>query len=166
MSKGRKPLPENLKKLKGTDRPCRKRDEVVVYTNIEKPIAITACRGMKSLKTQRARNIFTQKCNQLIANKILTEVDLDQLSIYADALDKLYTCVDKMSTEGMIDEAVDANGNNVRKPSPYFRIYKELVLIIGRIGSEYGFTPVSRIKLNVGEKKDDPIKLLIQELEK
>lgn len=163
---GRKPLPEELKKLRGTDRKDRKRS-TSVGVPVEEWSAISSTRGIRILQSQRAKDIFKAKCNQLISLGILSECDLDQLSFYSYNLDKLYSLMADLRNESdmitLYKVIYRANGEAEKIPSktvinPKWKLYFSLIDTINKVGSEFGFTPVARQKLKLPDKpKLDPI---------
>lgn len=159
MGKGRKATPNALKELRGTDQPVRMRDEISVVP-ITDPI-VSIPRGSQ-LQTKRARDIFKKKANQLIALRVLTEMDLELLGVYASALDMFYSCVEKIGSEDLVVEVIGKNGTTLVK-NPYLSIMSDMVDTINRIGGEFGFSPVSRQKLKAEVKEEDnPFKDLMQ----
>lgn len=160
MTKGRKVLPSKIKTLRGTNQPCRIGTELNV-TPIINPI-----KGVSKscpLKNKRAKKIFIEKSNQLIANGILTDFDIEQLSIYAYALDQAYTCMENISDQGLFKEIFDDNGNILRYvQNPHLPLFRDMVDIANKIGSDFGFSPVSRqkIKAETPKDEDDLIKIL------
>ena len=159
MGKGRKATPNALKELRGTDQPVRMRDEISVNP-IADPI-VSIPRGSQ-LQTKRARDIFKKKANQLIALRVLTEMDLELLGVYASSLDIFYTCVEKMGQEDLVMKVVGKNGVSYVK-NHYLSIMSDMVDTINRIGGEFGFSPVSRQKLKAeGKEEDNPFKDLMQ----
>ena len=159
MGKGRKATPNALKELRGTDQPVRMRDEINTVP-ITDPI-VSIPRGSQ-LQTKRARDIFKKKANQLIALRVLTEMDLELLGVYASSLDMFYTCVEKIGSEDLVVEVTGKNGTTLVK-NPYLSIMSDMVDTINRIGGEFGFSPVSRQKLKAEVKEEDnPFKELIQ----
>ena len=159
MGKGRKATPNALKELRGTDQPVRMRDEINTVP-ITDPI-VSIPRGSQ-LQTKRARDIFKRKANQLIALRVLTDMDLELLGVYASSLDMFYTCVEKIGSEDLVVEVTGKNGTTLVK-NPYLSIMSDMVDTINRIGGEFGFSPVSRQKLKAEVKEEDnPFKELIQ----
>lgn len=143
---GRKALPNAVKILRGTDQPCRMKEELSV-----KPITdpILSLPKNNPLKTKRAKKIYIEKANQLIQLRILTSFDLEQLSIYAYALDQTYTCMENLHKQGYFHESYDDNGNILRYiENPYLKLLRDMIEVTNKIGSDYGFTPVSRQKIN------------------
>ncbi len=154
MSKGRKALPDAVKKLRGTGQPCRlsgATDHVDKISDIKK---ISSTAQLKLLPTKRARNIFKQKANQLIGLGILTELDIEHLAVYANSLDILFGCMD-----GMREPAIakyNKSGYLIGYvPHPEIAMYKQMVEHVNRIGSEFGFTPISRQKINQPSAEDE-----------
>ena len=82
--KGRKKIPDEIKKLRGTDQPCRLSGETNSMMVIE---SIDDTSGMKMMQTIGAKKIFKEKANQLIQMKTLTEMDMEQLAIYCNSVD-------------------------------------------------------------------------------
>ena len=170
---GRKPLPEELKILRGTDRKDRKRSSSKGIP-IDEWASISSTRGIKVLQSARAKAIFKAKCNQLISLRILSEADLDQLSFYSYNLDKLYSLmVDLRNESDMITlyrVIYRANGDAEKIPSktvinPKWKLYFSLIDTINKVGSEFGFTPVARQKLKLPEEpKLNPLETLKKQL--
>jgi P27 family predicted phage terminase small subunit len=161
MSKGRKKIPDQIKTLRGTDQPCRMNGN----TNTE-PIsdisAIVNTGQLRILKTASAKKIFKEKANQLIQLKNLTEMDLEQLAIYANNLDELFNCMKELK-KGKFREQYDENGLIVRfVENPYLKLYKDLQPLIAKTASEFGFTPVSRMKFSTHSEEKDPLTELMK----
>lgn len=163
---GRKPLPDEIKILRGTDRPDRMRD-ALKGLQVQDWLSVSSTRGVKVLQTRRAKEIFKAKCNQLIPLRILAETDLDQLAIYANNLDKLYSLMQDLYQEGdtitlyVLKTYLDGTTEQIPTKciiNPKWKLYFHLVDTINKIGSEFGFTPVSRQKIHVPEPpKVDPL---------
>lgn len=147
MSRGRKPIPDELKILRGTDQPCRMSGKMNVVDKITDIKQITSCSKLKMLPTKRAKDIFKQKANQLIALNVLTELDLEQLAVYANSLDLVFDCL-----EGMREPAIpkyDKEGHLTGYVAPpELALYRQMVEIVNKIGSDFGFSPISRQRIN------------------
>lgn len=156
MTKGRKPISNAVRKLHGTERADRMRKELIV------PILGTVdVRKIKALHTKRSREIFTVKANQLITQGILTEMDTEALVIYANSLDMLFECVENLK-EGKFKTVVSDKGISY-VPNPYLKLYKEMVEIVNKVGADFGFNPVSRLRIQAPAKEDDPLADLLKE---
>lgn len=170
---GRKPLPDEVKKLRGTDRKNRSRPAAKADI-VDQWSSIASTRGVRVLQTRRAREIFKTKCNQTIALRILSQADLDQLAIYANNLDKLYSLMQDLHAEGdtvtLYKVIYHENGVTEKVPSklvtnPKWKIYFNLIDTINKIGSEFGFTPVARQKIQVPEEPQlDPLAALRKQI--
>lgn len=167
MSRGRKPLPDAVKKLRGTDEKRRMRGDGLITPKIKDADQIERYGINTLLKTERARQIFETKCNQLMALNMLTAADIDQIAIYSDALDKLWTCVDNLQT-GLFKQVHNEYGDVVKFVSnPYLKLYKDLIVIVNRIGSDFGFSPVSRMKIRTpDEEASSPFEELLNATKK
>jgi len=154
MSRGRKPVSNALKRLRGTDQPVRMRDE----GNFERLTKVTP---PKMLTTKRAKQIFREKASHLINQQVLTPLDVDQLCIYSHALDLLFTCIAELE-QGHYKPVKDDSGKIFKFiPNPYLPLYRQMVEIVTKIGSDFGFTPVSRMKMKYPEpEKTDPNSLM------
>lgn len=150
--KGRKATPNAVKELRGTDRPCRMRDEMKVD-----PIEnfIVSLPKDSPLKASRAKKIFIAKANQLIAMRILTNFDLEQLSMYSFALDQAYTAMELLHKEGVAKKVLDEDGLLKRYvETPYLKILRDMIEISNKIGADFGFSPMSRQKLKAEKPKE------------
>lgn len=163
---GRKPLPDEVKELRGTLEERRARGKTPGIP-LSKITQVTSARGIKVLQTERAKNIFKQKCNQVMGLKLLTEVDLDNLSIYAHNLDKIFDLMREIKEEGDIItlyEVIHRCNGDIEQiptkcvPNPKWNLYFKLVAWCDKIGGNFGFSPVARLKFGPikEEKPEDP----------
>ena len=132
MGKGRPKILDEVKKLRGTDQPCR------MSGNSDSAEKLTS------------KDIFKTKANQLIALGVLTELDLEHLALYAFSLDFVFTCMtnimDNVDTgERMLD------GVSGKEVSMMFKAFD----YVNRLGAEFGFTPMSRQKINQSPKEEE-----------
>lgn len=164
MGKGRKATPDAVKMLRGTDQPCRMSgivDNACKVTDIKR---ILSTSRLKLLPTKRAKEIFKTKANQLIALGVLTELDIEHLAVYANSLDVLFTCMEGMRepAQAKYDKEGQLIGYVTR---PEAKMYKQMVDDVNRIGAEFGFTPVSRQRINQAPTEDkDPFKHLLDNI--
>lgn len=161
---GRKPLPDEVKELRGTleERRARGKTPGIPIQDINKVVSV---RGIRVLQTDRAKQIFKQKCNQLIGLKLLTEIDYDNISIYANNLDKLYSIMKDLKEEGdtitLYKVIHKANGDTLQIPTtclqnPKWKLYFSLIQTIDKIGGNYGFSPVARLRFGSFKPDDTP----------
>ena len=149
MGKGRPKLLDEVKVLRGTDQPCRMSGNVDKADKISDISQITSTANLKILPTKRSKDIFKQKANQLIALGVLTELDIEHLALYAYSLDFVFTCMKEIT-------------NNIEKGARMLDgvSAKEITLMhksmdyVNRIGAEFGFTPMSRQKINTAPPEE------------
>lgn len=157
--KGRKKQPNELKKLRGTDQPCRlsNEDNIPRVNDLDE---IVDTKKLRILKTKRAKDIFKEKANQLIKLKILTDLDFEQLAVYANSMDMLFDCIHEIKRQGKFTEVYNDEGKVIRYiENPNLKLYRDLVGITNKIAADFGFTPSARAKFNVPEKEEeDPLK--------
>ncbi len=162
MTKGRPKLPNEIKKLQGTDQPCRMSEslEVIKFDDISQIKAIK----VKGLESASARKIFNDRASMLIANKILSPQDIDLLIIYSNALDQVIAST-KMMKKGLFKETKDDQGRLKGYISnPYIKHFKDNSDLVIKIGSEFGFSPISRMRFGAEpEKEKDPLQKLLEQ---
>ena len=163
MGRGRKPIPDQLKVLRGTDQKCRLRGEIETE-KINEISKIVDLKNFRVLKSKWAKDIFIQKANQLIKLKLLTDMDIEQLVVYASSMEILFDCLKEMKTGMFIDVYNDGGLLKGKIPNPHIKLYREMIEITNRIGSDFGFSPVSRMKLKAEKEKDkDPFQELFEQ---
>lgn len=105
------------------------------------------------LKNKRSKDIFMQKANQLIALKLLTDMDIEQLVVYASSIDMLFDCIRELKKKKFTEVYDDSKELKGYIANPYIKLYREMIEITSRIGADFGFTPVARLRL-----KTEPVK--------
>ena len=81
MGKGRKPISNALKKLKGTDQPCRMREEITFDKITEIP-------GPPSYLCVEAKKVFKVTAQQLADKGVLDVVNINTVLLYASEMGK------------------------------------------------------------------------------
>lgn len=166
-----RPLEGNeMKRMNGTDRPYKMREEMAglnPLTSVEIP---------KCLKTISAKRIFRDKADQLISIRVLTELDIDMLILWAQSEDITFECIKIMKKDGMF--ITKTKGEKIRKLKdtpigfksydetpkvkkriapevritgyiihPVMKLYNENVKILDRLAAHFGFSPAARTKM-------------------
>ena len=149
MGKGRPKTLDEVKVMRGTDQPCRMSSKTDIAEKITDIRQITSTAKMKLLPTKRSKDIFKQKANQLIALGVMTELDVEQLALYAYSLDFVFTCMGEIrknvtKDDRTLDVISSKEVNLMFKAMDY----------VNRIGADFGFTPMSRQKINHEKKKE------------
>lgn len=89
--------------------------------------------------SKEARRIWRRLAGRLVEGGRLTELDLDQLELYCDALVKLRAASDALGVglvvRGRRDEVIT---------SPVWKVYRELLATCRALGAAFGLTPGAR----------------------
>lgn len=153
---GRNPLPERVKENRGTARKSRRRETlpgVPTLVDVAIPEHLTG----------DAKKIYELKVRQCFATGILEEIDVDILSLYAWEMAELIRLSKELRKEGYIQE-VETKFGVEKKVNPKEKVVARKITIVNSLGSQFGWSPVSRMRLQAiakGEdKKDDFNELL------
>ena len=111
MTRGRKPLPQEIKRLRGTDQPCRERPSSVIGEPVRLEEIGSKCQvsGLKS-STPRARDIYWATCRKVAAQGMLDPTFCSQILFYAIEYDIVLRCeegvlIPRLDTEVVAEEA-------------------------------------------------------------
>ncbi|HQK28328.1 MAG TPA: P27 family phage terminase small subunit [Smithellaceae bacterium] len=154
---GRKKTPDKLKKLRGTDQPCRMTGkpplpEILRIEDID----------LSALKTERAKAIFIENANYLIRLELLNASNILPLAMYANNLDILQECMDELAKSGKFKEKYDENGNVIGFiENPYLDLWKKLQPITVKQAAEFGFTPVSGLRFAKKPDEKDELQQIL-----
>ena len=147
MGKGRKPTPNKLKQLRGTDQPVRMNIDEVEYSRITK-VSVP-----RILKSKRAKKIYRERSQVLINMNLLQEPDQDLLVAYANTLDLYYRAIEEMA-EGDLVVTVHTKSGSSKQVNPYLKLMAQLIEIINKLTGHFGFSPSSRASLKVNEPRE------------
>ena len=154
MSKGRPPKPTALKRMAGTDQPCRinpNEMEVSILANIP-----TAPMPLSEYG-QREYEIV---CTELHSKRMLHLVDLSLVTAYANEMGLYVEMEQKLKTIGRIDEFFNEDGAlTKRQPKPEQRIANDALAKALKIACQFGLTPSARTRINAPEIVDNTFKL-------
>lgn len=135
--RGRKPTPRNLRVIKGTQRPDRiNEDEPKVPVSIPSP--------PEHLSTDEA-DVFIVTARKLARMRVMTDADVDALSIYAVLFIRWREAVARVREQGMMVRS--PNGHPIQ--NPYLSIANKAQSEMLKILSEFGLTPSSRTRVKV-----------------
>ena len=145
---GRPPLPSKVKSLRSTSRKCR---EVVDSTPV-----VTSLVDVKAPThlTGEAKKMYTRLVSQLFAMGYLAEIDVDALSLYAYEYSELIKLQRQLQKEGYIVEEETKNGTTL-KEHPLHKVVMKKLAAVNALGSQFGWSPVSRIRLRTLATPDD-----------
>lgn len=155
MSKGRKNLPVEVKKLRGTTQPCRDKkavgnDSLVRLTDAKPPVWLDA----------DAKKIFKSKAGQLMALQVLTVLDLDMLALYAQSYSLIIEALKKIKDEGKFNTLYNDEGQIIGfVENPYMKVYRDNFDKVQKLAGHFGFSPATRkgilATIDKKENKDD-----------
>ena len=137
---GRKPKPTKLKALKGTLQKCRMQLEPQPVSFIPAP---PAC-------LDRIAKVEWERISaELFGLGLLTNIDMAALAGYCQAYSRWYQESMKMKRESSVIKT--ALGNRIQNPR--IGIMNTAASEMRKFLIEFGMTPSSRSKVNVGEKE-------------
>jgi len=153
--KGRKKLPEAVKKLRGTDKKCRATNETeLVRLNEEIPGVPFKVEDM----TPEQKAIYDAKCLQCSALGIMEPQFQEAMMVYAYWFDMASKAMRLMNKNGLVKAETDESGNITGfLTNPYISILEKCTRNLNMIGSQFGFTPVTKANLHIKEKEINPI---------
>lgn len=141
--KGRKPVPTQLKIIRGTDQPCRvkKSEPKPKANNLRRPFKLSKVASLQWRKVSR----------QLREAKLLTDIDTHALAMYCEAYATWRGALEKIREEGAA--VLSLNGSMVQ--SPYCHVANKSFDQMSRMLVEFGMTPSSRTRISAVEGPDD-----------
>lgn len=149
MSKSK--LPEKIKKLRGTDQPCRKSDEIDFDIIVKLP-------APPKYFSSTAKSIYSTVGKSLVKARVLTLVNLthfvqycNETAIYMDSSAEL------SNVNNRIEQVTDKQGNTTTQVAAMSKVATTALQNALRLGREFGFTPASigRIQSRVVKSKED-----------
>lgn len=144
---GRNRLPDNIKKARGTLQKCR----------MENTVGLELVEEVKAPTwlTNDAKKIFREKANMLIAYRVLSSLDIDQLAIYSAKMAEIKECQKQIDESGKFSTVYNDEGNIVAfLPNPYIKLQQDAIKVVTAIAPKFGFSPADRKALAAPEKDD------------
>jgi len=151
MRKGRRPVPDSLKMIRGTFRKDR------VNKNAPNP-ALVCPKPSKSLNNKE-KKVWNELAPMLFNLGVLTEMDVVALTLLCRDLAMYQECIATIKKEGRVIKMVGSQGQIVHKVNPCYTIHRQLADSILQMLREFGMTPASRMKIVVDEKPKEKSKL-------
>ncbi|MBN2744508.1 MAG: phage terminase small subunit P27 family [Marinilabiliaceae bacterium] len=144
---GRKPTPNALKKLKGTNQPARMRDEPDFGTIVKVPPA-------PKYFNKYAKREYKAVTARLQTLNLLNDVNIALIAAYALEIGKYYEAEEKLSEVGRLDIAKDADGNILKiSRLPLDKMASDYLANAKMLAVELGITPSSSSRVKAPEKK-------------
>ena len=133
---GRKPLPDNVKRLRGTDQPSRMRPDA--------PQAGTdALQFIPDELSDAAKKHWATIRPQLVESGIATNLDQRSLMLLCETWATFLEAIKQVRSKGIL--VIGRHGEPVR--NPYLRIVNDASRELTRLFGEFGMTPSSRTRV-------------------
>lgn len=156
--KGRPNTSDEIKKLKGTDQPCRLNPDQPQFTKV-----IDAGDAPEHLG-EVGKQLYKEVTTELIMIGILQTVDISLVELLCDQYDDYYKALETLRGKSLIQ--IGPKGE--KKVHPALKIKSQALANILRIIPQLGLSPASRqrIKLgNAGKKQQKKRSPFVQKLE-
>jgi P27 family predicted phage terminase small subunit len=140
MTKGRKKIPNALKKAKGTNQPSRMDPSMEVKQKID---SIPRVPGWVPLY---GKKIYKSVTAYLESVGILSADNLPMILAYANELGK-YLQYEKDSKGKRVLEKTDGQGNKIPYPNPLNKMANDALMNAMKIGQEFGITPQAQSRI-------------------
>lgn len=145
---GRPATPTKIKKLKGTDQPCR------ILKNEINPAHITLPSPPDWLHDY-AKDEWYIVTQELEALQILSKMDLSMLATYCHQIATIREATQQLVTSGF--DMVLETPNGALQPNPLLGIINKSTDVALKIAGQFGFTPAARTRIGApGVKQKDP----------
>lgn len=144
---GRKALPDQVKKLRGTDQPARMKGTMEIPSIVKLP-------KPPEWMNQYSKTIYKETGNSLIALKILNPINFNLFVAYAQQLGTHFE-----AEAQMVDERIHNMGNasgNYTIPKALHKISKDSLEKAVMLASQFGITPATEGKIRrTNDSKDE-----------
>lgn len=143
--RGRKPLPDNVKALRGTDQPIR--------MNPDAPTAgVDALQFIPDELTAEAKKHWAVIRPMLVKAGVATNLDRPALIMLCEAWATFLEATNKVRSKGILVQG--RHGEPVR--NPYLRVMNDSIQQLQKLFAEFGMTPSSRTRLRAGDLEGNP----------
>ena len=158
MTKGRKQLPDKIKKLKGTDQPIRMSKNKGGYDSLAELPTLRP-----NPLNKQGKSIYRSTGNMLINQGLLNEVNFSLFVSYCIELGTYYELIEDVKEEGYTVEEVTKSGSRTL-PNPKRKMANDALDRARQLSSEFGLTPASESKISSpGRADEDPLSQLLNE---
>lgn len=150
--KGRKKLPDAIKRLNGTNQPCRMSGDKPIFQLVDKmPPA-------PEWMSETGKRVYTDVVKSMIELGLLTVPNFALLVAYAHMLGVHVEAEEMMKNKGRYMPVKDGEGRTVKIIiAPHHRVSMDALDRALRIGAEFGLTPSAQTKImNLIKPKQEP----------
>ncbi|WIF95132.1 phage terminase small subunit P27 family [Caminicella sporogenes] len=96
---------------------------------------------------KQAKKIFKDIVKQIEAIDLLANIDIYTLAVLADAIEKYITITQKLHAADLTVEYTNKAGATNEVENPLIRTQLKYVDVIKKYSTEFGLTPISRLKI-------------------
>ncbi len=166
---GRNRLPDVVKKMKGTDQPCRMNSDQVEYDKI------TEIPKAPSYLNSEAKKVYKVTAGQLASIGILDVVNINTVMLYASEMGKYIQALkdlkklsrlklENIEIQSCIEFTIDRKGRPGLARTALDKMATEYLDNARKLASELGITPASASKVKLPPKQEeDPLQKLMKE---
>jgi P27 family predicted phage terminase small subunit len=151
MPKGRKKLPDAIKRINGTDQPCRMSGDIPIFKviyDIPQP---------PDFLGETAKTIYNDVCKSLIDLGLANSANLSLIVSFSHLMGIHFDAEDAMSKKSRYIISKKSDGTIKGIPSPHHRVSMDALDRALRIASEFGITPSAQTKImNLIKKPHEP----------
>lgn len=148
MGRGRKPLPTQIKKLKGTLEKSRVLDDEMT------PEPVSEIPLPPEWLNDIARQEWYRVVGGLAALKMVSSLDLGMLAIYCNEMSVYIEIEEMLRQKDRVMVFKHENGQlKYAQVVPYQKVADRAFEKAMKIATEFGFTPASRTRISTGQAK-------------
>lgn len=101
------------------------------------------------------KSIFRKITKELEAVDILANIDIYNLAVLANAIEKYIEATRKLNCDDLTVEHVNKRGFTTTQKNPLINIQIQYADVIKKLGSEFGLSPAARLKIIEEESELD-----------
>ena len=143
MGKGRKKLPTELKKMKGTMQKCR---------TLENEMSVDLCVEIPASPdwlSPIGKEEWTKITKQLFNLNMLHQVDLKFIEAYVNEIAIYIECEKQLRETGRVDEFMNSEGELIRRQAkPLVKMKNDALNNALKLASQFGITPSARASIS------------------
>lgn len=145
MSKGRKALSDEQKRLRGTDQPCRMKEGNLPAV-VQHPNGTLATIPKTKLKGT-AKKVYTLVATELASRGALDILSTDLVVAYCREMALYHDMMSDLEKEGMTIELEGKNDAVITQINPKRKIAEGALSAAKTLATEFGLTPASRARV-------------------
>lgn len=145
---GRKKIPSEIKKAKGTYYPSRELKDEMQLDAVPEEIRdeIKDVKDSQFINTY-ARDEWDTQCTHLVQYGIVAHADVTLLITYCNEVGIYYECIDDLKKNGLKSYKINKAGEVYESINPSYNIANKAQAAFTKIGVLFGLTPSARAKI-------------------